>query len=337
VTAPDATTTYRYVADGSLAAGANRAAMARLRNPWVLAAFVLVGLSVGTGSSLSVNAASLPYFPGRVLLIGLLWGLGWLLVVAVLIGVLVVPLGRVANRRMVRRRFPDGSVTEVELGRDTLVIRRPARTRSAPYGAIRRVRANRSFVVVELHGRLLPELLPLGLLPDDAIDLIRTRSRGVQPATAAAAPRVLDREMVVPAGWSAHVAGVATGAALRSRGMRVWFGVVLLVSLLLAAVADPAWLLLVPVLTLPTVVHVHVGTSRAVARALPTGSVASTEFSADRFVSRNVGGVREIRFDDIRSTYVRGDVVLLRLASSPRPVVIARDLVPEDRLERFPR
>lgn len=336
MTVPGATTTYRYVADGSLVAGANRAAMARLRNPWLIAAFVLVGLIVGTGSSLSVNAVSLPYHPGRVLLIGLLWGLGWLLVVAMLIGVLVVPLGRVANRRMVRRRFPDGSVTEVELGRDTLVIRRPARTRSAPYGAIRRVRANRSFVVVELHGRLLPELLPLGLLPDDAIDLIRTRSRGVRPATAVAAG-VPDREMVVPAGWSAHVAGVATRAALRTRGLWVRFGLALLVALLLAAVADPAWLLLVPVLTLPTLVHVHGGTSRAVARAMPTGSVASTEFSTDRFVSRNVGGVREIRFDDIRSTYVRGDVVLLRLVSSPQPVAIARSLVPEDQLERFPR
>ena len=74
---------------------------------------------------------------------------------------------------------------------------------------------------------------------------------------------------------------------------------------------------------------------RALASVLPVGSVASTTFLDDRFISRNAGGTREISFGDVRGATVRGDLVLLTLASQRGRMLIARDLVPDEMRERF--
>jgi hypothetical protein len=63
--------------------------------------------------------------------------------------------------------------------------------------------------------------------------------------------------------------------------------------------------------------------------------VATTEFLDDRFVSRNHGGVREIRYDDVLAVDVRGDVALLRLATMPGRMLIARALLPDEQLARM--
>ena len=60
--------------------------------------------------------------------------------------------------------------------------------------------------------------------------------------------------------------------------------------------------------------------------------MATTHVLDDRVVSRNAGGEREIRFDDVRSVEVSGDVLLLELLSQPGRMLIARELVPDDML-----
>ena len=329
-------TTYRYTSDGRLATDLHRDGAAQLRNPLLWVSLVVVGLLLGIGASLATNVASLPHYLGRVLLIGVVWGLGWVVVVLVLIGALVLPLVKVVTRGLGERLFPEGSVTEVELGDDSLVIKRPTRTRSMRYRAIFRVRATGSFLRVERRGRLVAELLPLGMLPDDAIEFIRTRARGAWPVTALGEGNP-DRQVVVPVGWAAHVAASYTRAMTRSAGHWTRLGVALLVSALLAVVAGTSWLLVAPVWALLSVTVTYARTRRAIASALPTGSVATTEFLEDRFISRNAGGVREIGFADIRSVDVRGDVVLLRLTARRETLAIARALLPEDQLQHMRR
>jgi hypothetical protein len=335
VTIPDSTRTYRYVADGRLATGSGRQALARLLRPRVLTSFVLIGLLVGVGLSVSAYDASLRDHPGRVLFIGAVWGVAWMVTVATIVGVLVVPAVSVANRRMVSRLFPEGSVTEVELDRDGFVIRRRTGTRSIPYRSLVRVRTSGSLLRLELRGRPVAELLPRELLPDDVLELLRARSRDVWPTTATVGQGTPDRTMVVPTGWATRVAAAATTAALRRTGFWLRSGLVLLASVLLAIAVDPRWLLLGLVPPLLSLALTYTGTRRNVAAVLPAGSVASTEFLEDRFVSRNMGGAREIRFDDIRSIDVRGDVVFLGLVSRRSPLVIARVLVPDDQLARL--
>ena len=330
MTISGATPVYRYVADGELVAASSRESMVRLRR--VLWAVVPVGLLVGLGLSLAVNAASVPNHLGEVLVIGAAWGLLWVLAVLALFGV-VVPLARLSSQRQMARMFSDGSLTEVELDEDFLVIRRPTGARSVPYRSIFRISTRGSFLRVERRGHLMAELLPLGLLPESAIELIRLRSRGLWPQTVElGAP---DREWMVPTSWSAHVAAVVTGDAVR--GARFWARCLLAfsASVLLAAGDGPLWLVLAPTLAILSLARTYAGTRRAVASALPTGSVASTEFLEDRFISRNSGGVREIRFGNIHRVKVRHDVVLLRLLRGPKMMAIAQDLVPEDQLERL--
>jgi hypothetical protein len=330
------TTTYRYTADGRLATGLPREAAATLRNPLLFASFVFLGLVLGICSSLTANAASLPDYLGRVVFIGVLWGLGWVVLVLVLVCAVMWPIAKVFNRRMMERLFPVGSVTEVVVGRDSLVIKRPNRVRSLPYRKIFRVRPAGSFMRVQLRGHLVAELLPLEMLPDQAIEFIRAKAEGRGPVMSPGEGRAT-RQVVVPVGWAAEVAAVCTVALVRSTGFWVRLGLVLMASTLLAAATIPWWLLAAPVLALINVTVAYVGTRRTLALALPPGSLATTEFLDDRFISRNRGGGREIQLDEIRSVDVRGDVALLRLVSQRKTLAIARTLLPDDRLQRLQR
>lgn len=325
------TRTYRYVADARLAAAAKGEAIAALRSPRLLVSFAFVGLLLGIGASISANAASLPDHRDRVILIGTVWGLGWALVVLLL----VLLLANAINRRMMVRLFPLGSSTEVEVGRDSLVIRRPTGTRSVPYQAIFRVRARRSVLRIELRGRPVAELLPNGLLPADEIEFIHLRSRGLWPLASAPEQRSPDRTFVVPPRWAAQVAGVVTRDALRGAEFWVRFGLTLLVSVLLATLGGRVWLFLAPVLSIAGLLYAYVGTHRAVAATLPAGALASADFLEDRLITRNSVGLREIPIATIRAMDIYGDVVLLRLRSGTKTVAIALCLIPDDLLGRF--
>jgi len=242
----------------------------------------------------------------------------------------------ILNRRSMERCFPEGSVTEVELGADAMVLKRPDRTREVPYQSISRVRASGSLLALEVRGRRpMVELLPLDLLPDDALEFIRVRGLGAWPATDRLGDGTPSRRFVVPAGWAAHVAAVQTRENLRHAGLWIRIGTAIVLSMLLATIAGSWWpLVLAPLLSVASAWLGYTRTRRAVGLALPAGSVAATETRDDRLVSRNAGGVREIRFDDIRSLVVRDDVVLLGMTSGPKVLALARDLVPDELLQR---
>lgn len=327
--------TYRYVADGRLESELDRIAVARLKQPRLWIALAIVTLAYGVGSLLVANAASLPSSLGRVVLVGVGVGLAMFALIALVI-VAAFPLAKVANRRLVGRHFVRGSVTEVELADDALVIRRPTGVRTVPYRKVFRVRPFRStFLRVERRGRLAAELLPLGLLPDETIEFIRARSRGTWPASTPFGEGQPARQMVIPPGWASHVAAVHTLEALKGREFRTRVALALVVSLALSAWAGSTWLAITAVFAILAVVVTYVRARRSMAISVPTGSVATTEFLEDRFVSRNAGGAREVRDHDIRAVDVRGDVVLLRLASQRGRFYIARALFPDEQLERL--
>jgi hypothetical protein len=327
--------TYRYVADGRLAQETLRKGRTRARSPLAVTTLVVVGLTLGVAASLSANAASLPTYRGRVVLIGVVWGLAWVLLVAVLIAVLVGPVAAVVARRTIGRTFAVGSVTEVELAEDALVLRRPTGTRTVPYGRIFRLRKTGIWLRVEVRGRVLAELLPIGLLPEAAIDYVRARARGVSPLTDPGDQVRPDREWVVPAGWAAHAAAVHARETVRTRRLGLRVGIALVVAVPLAAVAGPVWLLVVPVFAFLFVAVAYVQARNALAAVLPAGSIASTSFLENRFVSRNAGGTREVPYDDVRRADLRGDVVLLTLSSQRGKLLIARDLVPDEIRDQF--
>jgi hypothetical protein len=337
VTVSDPAPTYTYVADADLADRLRREGTARLRRPLPLAVLLVFGLTLGILASLVTNVASLPAYRGKVLVIGVVWGLVWVAAVVVLTAVVVVPLSRAVIRRRVARDYPQGSRTEVELRAEGLVLMRPTGTRTVPYREIARVRPIGPWLTIALRGRLVAELLPKGVLPDDAVELIRARARGGAPLAADGWVGEPTRQMTVPAGWTAHLATVHTRASLTGRRFLVRVGTASVVSVFLALTVAPAWLLAAPVLALVSLGIAHGQARRALAAVLPTGSVASTEVLDDRLVSRNAGGTREIRFDQVRSVDVRGDVVLLTLASVRGTMLIARALIPDDLLERLRR
>jgi hypothetical protein len=327
--------TYRYVADGRLAQETLSKGRARARSPLAVATLVVVGLTLGVATSLSVNAASLPTYRSRVVLIGVVWGLAWALLGAAIIAVLVGPVAAVVARRTIGRTFAVGSVTEVELAEDALVLRRPTGIRTVPYRRIFRLRKAGMWLRVEVRGRVLAELLPVGLLPDAAIDYVRARARGASPLADVGDQGRPDHEWVVPAGWAAHAAATHARETLRTRRFWIRVGIALLVAASLAAVAGPAWLLVVPLFASLFVAVTYGQARKAVAAVLPTGSVASTRFLDDRFVSSNAGGTREISYDDVRRADLRGDVVVLTLSSQRGRMLIARDLVPDEIREQF--
>jgi hypothetical protein len=331
VTISGSGTTYRYVADGVLKSQVHREATALRRHRRLMSALVVVGLVLGVGASVITYHASLSQHFGKIMLVGVVWGLVWVAVIVMLVVVLVVPLTIVINRRMVTRLFPDGSVTEVELDEDSLVLRRPTRTRSVPYRAVIRLRATECFLGLALRGRPRVELLPLGLLPDDAIEFIRARARGAWPLSAPLGHGSATRQVVVPEGWANHVAAVQTRAEMSRPKFWTRVGLAFLVSAGLAVLTGSGWLVVIaPGMALFAVAVTFARTRRAIATAMPTGSVASTEFLDDRLISRNARWAREIRFDDIRAVDGRGDVVFLETSSRSGKIVIARALIPDD-------
>ena len=323
--------TYRYVSDGELVAGANREVTTRLRNPVLLVSLTVVGLVLGVALSLVTNAASLPDYFGRVVLIGVLWGLAWVFVVVVLL-VLALPLIMALNRRPIRRLFPEGSLTELEIGEAELVIRRSNGNVRVPYRKIVRVRPRgRRFWSLERRDSLKAELLPREMVPETAVELIRSRARGYAPVSRLG-DGTPDREFVVPPAWARHVAAMHTRAALRRREFWLAPGLALafLISVLLAVLVAPWWLILQPALALIVAGVGYESTRLAISRALPTGSVATIDFVTGGFVSRNASGARVIRFDEIRAIEVRGDVAFLRLTTQDGWLSMARGLLPDD-------
>ncbi|MGY2874584.1 hypothetical protein ACVW00_001774 [Marmoricola sp. URHA0025 HA25] len=334
MTDPALPATYRYVSDGGMAAALDRDSMARVNRPVVWATLTVVGFGVGYYASFHGNRNSLPYYRGEVVRIALVSGLvvAALLAAAVLVG---LALARPINRRRMRRSFPTGSVTEVRLEQDALVIARPAATRTIPYGRIHRVRLREHTQWIVVRGRPSIEVLPAGLLPPDAIGTVRARAAGAVPLSWSPAPTGSVRQVVVPEGWPSHVAAATLKEI--ARGARFYVRVVLavLVSALIAYAAGGAWLLLGPSLTLLALTTAFVRTRRAMADAMPSGAVASVEVLSDRMVSRTVRWAREIRFDEIREVRVRGDVVFLAMTSTPPLLALARELVPDAVIERL--
>lgn len=324
---------YWYEADGRLANGMFRATLARLRGPfaWTFVGVVPVGFGVGVGTS--VRGKSFHGHPADPWAFGLAFGVGYLMLQTIAI-VLVVALTVPSQRRKAERLFPAGSVTTVTLGEDALEIERPTGTRLVPYRSVRLVRRFPPYWAL-ITGPLRNELLPLETLPEPAIRFIRARAQGKWPAfphpSAAASA---DRTFVVPQGWASRVAAVDLGLGLRGRGFWVRVGIAAVAATVLAVVTTPAGLLLLPAYVLLSVTIRFVLVRRTFAGDLPAGSVATTEFADGGFVSRNTGGVRSIRYDDIRSVTVRGDVTRLTVANVRGHLLIATTLLPDEVIRR---
>lgn len=327
--------TFRHVADGSSLPGLHRVALVPLRSPRALAVLVLVGLALGVWAA-AVSIDRPGSHLGAVLYAGVVWGLLWTVAVASVVLLLVVPVALVLNRRTVRRQFPSGSVTEVELGRDALVLRRPTGFSAVPYRSIYKVREIGPLLRIEVRGRTRAELLPLGLLPAEAIGFLRAKARGTWPVLVPEGSGEPTRQLVVPTGWAGHVAAVRTRELASDTAFWLRLTLVLLLSLPLTWLGGPWWAATAPVAGLVALGLTYAQTRRIIARAQPTGSLASTDFLADRYVSRSVGGVREVRYADIRSLDFRGDVALVRLVHTPGPLLMARALIPDEVLERLP-
>jgi len=312
----------------------NRDVLGRVNRPLVWVAAALVGFGFGFVASFDANRDSLPYHRGEVVRIALFWGLviATVLVLAVLVGVVV---GRTANRLRMQRLFPSGSVTEVVLAQDALVVTRPAGTRTIPYSRIRRVQVHEHTQWIVVRGRPTVEILPAGLLPPDAIETVQARASGADPLSWSREPGGSERRIVVPDGWAAQVATANVREILHGSRFRVRAGLFVLASAPIAYVAGAGWLGLGPVLALAALGSTYVRTRRAMAAALPSGSTTGVEVLDDRMISRTARWAREIRFDDVREVKVRGGVVFLRMRSSPPLLALARDLVPDDVLERL--
>jgi hypothetical protein len=244
-------------------------------------------------------------------------------------------LGRVMNRRRMRRLYPTGSVTEARLEPDALVLTRPASTRTIPYSRIRRIRARGHAQSLVVRGRPRVEVLPPRFLPPEALETIRARASGAMPLSWSPTPAGSARQAVVPDGWAAHVAVLTVREIVGTPRFWARLGLSVVVSALMASAAGAAWLALGPGLALLALAVAHVRTRRAIAAALPSGSFASVEVLDDRLVSRTARWTREIRFDEVCAVDVRSDVVFLTMSSVPPRLVLARDLVPDEVLGRL--
>lgn len=331
---PGTPVTYRYVSDDRMARGLNRDVTARARPGVAGIALALVGFGLGGYASFDANRDSLPRYRGEVVGIALVWGLVFaaLWVGFGLIGLLVA---RGVNRRRMRRLFPTGSVTEVRLDQDAVVLTRPATTRRIPYDRVRRVRRYEHTRWIVVRGRPLVEVLPASLLPDRAVEILEARAAGATPSAWSQAPTGPVRDLVVPDGWAAHVAGVTVRATLGTPRFWARLGLAVLVSGVVAYAAGPLWLAVVPALALLAVTVAYLRTREAMAHAMPSGSVASIEALDDRLVSRTARWSRDIRFDEVRAVDVRGDVVFLTMTSAPRRLALARELLTDAVLERL--
>jgi hypothetical protein len=334
MTDPGTPVTYRYVSDGQMPTVLDRETMARVNRPLAWSATAFVGFGLGSTLLLGANRASLPYHPGEVVLLSLLSGvvMALVMVIAGLVGMII---GRAVSRARMRRLFPTGSVTEVRLEQDALVLTRPASTRTVPYDRVRRVRRYEHTRWVVVRARPFVEVLPASLLPDQAVEILEARAAGARPPAWSPAPTGPVRDLVVPEGWAAHVAAVSVRATLRSPRFWARLGLALLVAGVAAHAAGPLWLAVGPALALIAVTVAYLRTREAMARATPSGSVASIETLDDRLVSRTARWTRDIRFDEVRAVDVHDDVVFLVMTSAPRRLALARALLPDAILERL--
>jgi hypothetical protein len=195
------------------------------------------------------------------------------LVLALLLG---MQLGRGTTRRRMRGLFPVGSVTELVLDGDRLELRRPGGTRTIPLTSVRRVQSRRHrlhWLVVRR--RPMVEVLPADLLPREVVDVIEARARAAVPLSWLTAPTGPTRRVVVAGGWAAHVARMRVGTSLVNA--RFWTA------------------------------------RRAIADAMPAGSVATVEVLDDRVVSRVARWARETATTTSATSTSAG-----RSSSSPR-------------------
>jgi hypothetical protein len=296
---------------------------------------VLLAFAAGFGSSVQSNRRSLPDYRGEVVLIALAWGVAFaaLLVAACLLG---LALGRARTRRRMVRLFPHGSVTEVRLEQDALQLTRPTTTRTIPYDGVRRVRRYEHTRWIVVRGRPVVEVLPPSLLPDEAADTLEARAVGAVPLSWSPAPTGPVRDLLVPDGWAAHVAGLTVRSILATPRFWLRVGIAGLVSVVLAYAAGAAWVAaLWPALALLALTVAYTRTRSVLAVAMPGASVASLEVLDDRLVSRTARWARDIRYAEVRGVEVRGDVVFLTMASAPRRLALPRDLLPDAVLERL--
>jgi hypothetical protein len=226
-------------------------------------------------------------------------------------------------------------VTEIAVGADALMVVRPSGKRTEiPYPAIRLVRTYGSLLAIRTRGRVWPELLPTGAMSEEALEYLTARAQGAWPAGDLVTSGEGTRRFVVPPGWAGHLAAVHTMRALRRPTFLLRFGLVALVLLVVAALVDPAWALVVPGLLVVLLVGVYAPTRRNAERALPEGSAATTEFLEGGFVSRNAGGAREILYADVRSVVIHGDVSVMALRSG-RTRLFPRALFPDEVLDHL--
>jgi hypothetical protein len=325
--------TYEYVAHGSLGRGPIRQRMARFEKPWLWAAYVVFWLAFGLVSALVTYSTSLPYYPRRVIEIGVLWGLEFLAAASLAIGLMLAWLVH-HEKRGLARRFEVGSVTTVRVDEDGLELTGRRGTRLLPYSDIRSLLRAETFVLLICRRRPRSEPLPASLLPAALVEYVEMRALGVRPVTTPEPHGDHVRRFVVPEGWARHLARVYAREVLRPPMVWLRFGLAELVVVALTIWVHPALGILVPLLLAGLLVGAYLPTLRNLTPRLPAGSVATTELFEDHFVSRNQGGAREFRYADVVSAQVRGDVVLLRTASAP-PWLIARSLLPDDVLDRL--
>jgi hypothetical protein len=171
------------------------------------------------------------------------------------------------------------------------------------------------------------------VLPPPVVERLAARAGRGSPLTVIEPTGGQMRQFTVPTGWSEHLARAYVASTLRRRRFVVRFGSTSLVLLVLGALLNWWWAIVVPTLLIVVLVGVYVPTRRRLAVALPAGSEATTEVLGDRLVSRNAGGAREIRYDDVEAVTVRNDVAMLRLASGS-VMLLARSLVPDEILAR---
>jgi hypothetical protein len=332
VSTPTPFATYRYVADGSLTSGPISRRSRALRNPLLLVAFVAFGLAFGLFEAFATYSESTSQYFGRIVRIGLWWGLYWIVFTAALMAALVAVL-RWRERRRLRRLFPAGSTTEVTVTADDLVIAGPTGARTISFERMTVVKTLDRFLVICLRS-MRSELIPIGVLSEEAVAYVSARAQGVWPAADQPTQGEDVRTFVVPDGWAGHLATVYTRFALARRGFLVRFGLTAVVVALIALALDPWWLLLGPALLGVIVVGLYGGTRRNALRAVPSGSIATLELLEDGFISRNASGSRETRYADVHAFEVRGDVALVRTsARSWRLMALA--LFPDDIVERM--
>jgi len=317
-----------------MASGLSRDSLARVNLPLAGSATALIGFGIGFVIAFESNRESLPYYRSDVVRIAVVSGLA--VAAACVIGALLgIAMGRALNSQRMRRLFPVGSVTEIRLDRDALVLTRPGTTRTIPYGRIRRVRLYEHTQWIMVRGRPIVEVLPAGLLPDEAVETLQARASGAVPLAWSPPATGPVRQMVVPDGWATHVAAMTLRDTLSKPRFWVRLGLAVLVSAPIAYAAGTAWLALGPALAVLSFTLAHVRTRDAMAAAMPTGSVASVELLDDRMVSRTARWTREIRFDEVREVHARDEVVFLTMTGTPPRLALARELVPDAVIERL--